>query len=143
MASSPTSMRSRSRRTSDDQSRQDRLNAASQLRAAAALAAAHRAITLLDARGLPVTFAAVASEAGVSLAYVYKNETIAERIRELRAKPDARRPKTRNQVHSDRGLQTKLDAALARNDELEAENARLLRENRNLLSRLIDPSYDK
>lgn len=113
------------------------LVASSTARATRALAAAQRAVTRLEARGVPVTFAAVAEEGGVSLSYVYKNDAVAKRIRELRGMTSAPRKPRTSRNPSAEGLQTKLAAVVARNRELESEVTRLRAENRNLLSRMM------
>lgn len=123
--------------TEKDQ-RIERLTAAAKQRSDEKRAAAQRAITALHARGKAVTFPSVAEEAGVSISYLYKEEDLAERIRGIRSstKPTARRPAAA--TPRERGLAVKLDAAVERIRELEQENERLKRENRSLLSRILD-----
>lgn len=123
---------------SDDRlKRVSRLAVAARERSATAHAAAQRAITSLEARGKQVNFTTVAQEAKVSLSYLYKDEAIADRIRELRGIRRASSSKSET-PSTDRSLLTKLDAVVQRLQQLEAENTQLRIENRNLLSRLMN-----
>ncbi|TFD84402.1 hypothetical protein E3T61_19455 [Cryobacterium lactosi] len=117
--------------------RVSRLSHAAKERSDTSFAAAQRAITSLDARGKQVTFTTVATEAKVSLSYLYKTEVLADRIRELRGSRRATRSHA-EAPSSDKSLLTKLNAAAQRVAQLEAENAQLQRENRSLLSRLMN-----
>ncbi|TFD28646.1 hypothetical protein E3T27_01780 [Cryobacterium lyxosi] len=84
-----------------------------------------------------MTFTAVAAEAKVSLSYLYKTAALSDRITELRGN----RRTTRSQLEapsSDKSLLTKLNVVAQRVAQLEAENAQLRRENRSLLSKLMN-----
>ena len=119
--------------------RVSRLTASAQARAEAAKAAAHRAITALESRGMQVTFASVAESAGVSVSYLYKEAEIADRIKALRgSRPSHVRRRDADRSPSERSMATKLTMALERVGDLEREIDQLRRENRNLLSRLMD-----
>ena len=115
------------------------LRRATESRAAEAHARAQRAITTLIAKGLAVSFAAVALHAGVSVSYLYKTDDLAQRIRESRQAGSRKQPERSARVSSDSSLQTKMDAVIRRNKSLETELASLREENRNLLSRLLAP----
>lgn len=116
----------------DRDDRVERLRAARRERSDEALAESQRAITTLQARGLPVTWEAVADAAGVSTSYLRKNATLSQRIRDLRPEaPAARLPTT--QATSDsavRNLRTKVQVMSERLrrqedelDSLRSENA--------------------
>jgi hypothetical protein len=77
-----------------------------------------------------VTFAAVASAAGVSRSWLYAQPDIRDQIQRLRGtrngKPASAIPA--GQRATDASLHTRLTAALQRNQELAEENARLRRQ---------------
>jgi hypothetical protein len=75
-----------------------RLKESAVARSADAVARAHRAITVLVNRDVPVTFASVAAEAGVSESFLYKHQELGDRIRQQR-KPRTR-PKARNNAEA-------------------------------------------
>ena len=84
----------------------------------------------LDRAGLPMTFTAVASAAGISRSWLYTQPDIRDQIQRLRG--------TRNgtpasaipagQRATDASLRARLTAALQRNQALADENARLRRQ---------------
>jgi len=91
----------------------------------AALAKASQAIERLDRSGQPVTFSAVATAAGVSRAWLYRNPGARDLITRLRTEP-ARTASTRAaQRASAESLRARLDAAHQEITRLRAENAAL------------------
>jgi Family of unknown function (DUF6262) len=93
-------------------------------------AKAIQALRELDRAGLPVTFAAVASAAGISRSWLYTQADIRDQIQRLRgtrngepaeAIPTAQRT-------TDTSLRARLTTALQRNQSLADENARLRRQ---------------
>jgi negative regulator of sigma E activity len=93
-------------------------------------AKAIQALRELDRAGTPVTFAAVASAAGISRSWLYTQADIRSQIQHLRG---TRNPGPAVQVPpgqraTDASLHARLTAALARNQALTDENARLRRQ---------------
>lgn len=123
---------------SDRAQRVTRLTDAARRRAIDAEAASQRAITSLHARGLEVSFASVAREAKVSLSYLYKTDVLASRIRHLRGENQVQRAPRPDRSAAERALETKLAAALEQIHSLQKENEQLKKENRSLLSRVLD-----
>jgi hypothetical protein len=93
-------------------------------------AKAIQALRELDRAGRPVTFAAVASAAGVSRSWLYTQPDIRSQIQRLRGtrngKPVGAIPA--GQRATDASLHARLTAALQRNQALADENARLRRQ---------------
>ena len=90
-------------------------------------AKAIRALRELSHAATPVTFEAVARQAGVSRSWLYAQPDIRAQIQQLRdttAKAPAR-PVPARQRASDASLLARLETALARNRELASENQRL------------------
>lgn len=90
-------------------------------------AKAIRALRELDRAGTPVTFEAVAREAGVSRSWLYAQPDIRaeiQRLRQASARPPAR-PVPARQRTSDASLLSRLQTVQARNRELATENQRL------------------
>jgi len=123
------------------QARTRQLRDAAANRAADSLARARRAIITLNARGEPVTFAAVAAEAKVSLSYLYKQPELAEEIRQRRStgQPPSHpyRGPRRSPASTD-SLRTQLTVAAARLRELESEVRDLRAENEILRGEVLD-----
>jgi len=93
-------------------------------------AKAIQALRELDRAGAPVTFASVASAAGISRSWLYTQADIRSQVNRLRgagsqprsaAIPDRQRA-------TDASLRSRLAAALERNRHLSAENGRLRRQ---------------
>jgi hypothetical protein len=85
------------------------------------------ALRRLDTTGTPVTFDAVAREAGVSRAWLYAQPDIRseiERLRQNRA-PGAPRAVPDRQRASDASMRQRLETAIARIHDLESENRHL------------------
>ncbi len=94
------------------------------------LAKAIQALRELDRAGKPVTFAAVASAAGISRSWLYTQADIRDQIQRLRG---TRSPGTAGTVPASQratggSLHARLTAALTRNQVLAEENARLRRQ---------------
>lgn len=70
----------------------DHLHAAAAARTADAATKASDALSRLTSRGLPVTFAAVAREAGISTDFLYKHTDLRIRIERHRAKSTSQPP---------------------------------------------------
>jgi Family of unknown function (DUF6262) len=89
-----------------------------------------QALRELDRSGHPVTFASVATAAGISRSWLYTQADIRDQITRLRG---ARNRGTRETVPasqraSDNSLRARLAATLERNRQLTDENARLRRQ---------------
>lgn len=86
-----------------------------------------RALRDLDNAGAPVTFEALAREAGVSRSWLYSQPDLRATVQDLR---DRNRPATssatpQRQRASDASLLRRLEAATARLHQLEADNRQL------------------
>jgi hypothetical protein len=93
-------------------------------------AKAIHALRELDRAGVPVTFAAVASAAGISRSWLYAQPDIRDQIQRLRGTRN-RGPASAvpaSQRATDASLRARLTAALQRNQTLAEENARLRRQ---------------
>jgi len=103
------------------------LVAAAQRRSQAAHRRAVTALRRMDNTGLPVTFDSVAHEARVSRSWLYTRPDLRAEIERLRdQRPSAPRPRIPDrQRASDASLRTRLDIALERLRQLEADNRRL------------------
>jgi hypothetical protein len=93
-------------------------------------AKAIQALRELDRAGTPVTFAAVASAAGISRSWLYAQADIRSQVQRLRGTRDSDPavPVPPGQRATDASLRARLTAALARNQALADENARLRRQ---------------
>jgi hypothetical protein len=94
-------------------------------------ARAVQALRELDRAGNPVTFVSVAQSAGVSRSWLYTQPDISGQIRRLRKSTDGTGSAgaiPAGQRTTDASLRTRLTAALDRNKQLAAENARLRRQ---------------
>jgi hypothetical protein len=88
-----------------------------------------RALREFGHTGTPVTFEAVARQAGVSRSWLYAQPDIRAEIQRLRdATTTPARPVPARQRASDASLLARLETALARNRELASENQRLRRQ---------------
>ena len=90
-----------------------------------------QALRELDRSGQPVTFTAVAAAAGISRSWLYTQPDISDQIRRLRGKADGAGSAgaiPASQQATEASLRTRLTAALARNQALAHENARLHRQ---------------
>ena len=89
-----------------------------------------QALRDLDRAGMPVTFAAIASAAGISRSWLYTQPDIRDQIRRLRGAvrhaPGPAIPAS--QRTSEASLRARLNTALERNRVLTDENARLRRQ---------------
>ena len=86
-----------------------------------------QALRELDRSGHPVTFASVATAAGISRSWLYNQPDLRGEIERLRARHrvPATRPVPDRQRASDTSLLRRLEAATERNRQLEAENREL------------------
>jgi hypothetical protein len=94
-------------------------------------AKAIQALRELDRAGTPVTFAAIATAAGISRSWLYTQPDISDRIRRLRGKTDGAGSAgavPAGQRATDASLRARLAAALDRNKQLADDNARLRRQ---------------
>ncbi|MFF2013856.1 DUF6262 family protein [Streptomyces sp. NPDC058195] len=101
---------------------------AARQRAAATRSRAVAALRRMDATGQPVSFEAVAREAGVSRSWLYTQSDLRAEISRLRERRDSVRtmpqvPAQQRASHS--SLLRRLEAATARNRHLEKENQQL------------------
>lgn len=103
------------------------LLAAARRRAEQTRARALRALRNLDNAGTPVTFEAVAREAGVSRSWLYSQPDLRATIHDLRAqdRPAATPAPPQRQRASDASLLRRLEASAARLRQLEADNQQL------------------
>jgi hypothetical protein len=89
-----------------------------------------QALRELDRAGAPVTFASIATAAGISRSWLYTQPDIRNQIQHLRA-TTASTPATAipaRQRATDASLRSRLTTALERNRTLAEENARLRRQ---------------
>jgi hypothetical protein len=111
--------------------RPDPLSEAAARRHELTRAKAIQALRELDRAGAPVTFAAIATAAGISRSWLYTQPDISDQIRRPRGKTDGAGsagaiPAT--QRATDASLRARLTAALDRNKQLADDNARLRRQ---------------
>ncbi|MEU2868708.1 DUF6262 family protein [Streptomyces olivoreticuli] len=101
--------------------------AAARRRAAATRRRAVSALRRMDATGAVITFETVAREAGVSRSWLYNQPDLRAEIERLRTRHHipATRPVPDRQRASDLSLLRRLEAAIERNRQLEAENREL------------------
>jgi len=102
------------------------LRSAAAARSLAAEQRAAHAITELDRRGQPITFLAVAAQAGVSARYLYGHPQLRATIQQLR---DEQRgspsPAPVRERPREESIRARLRGTLEENKRLRAENARL------------------
>ncbi len=109
--------------------RPDPLSEAAARRHELTRARAIQALRELDRAGEPVTFAGVASAAGISRSWLYTQPDIRGQIQRLRtARTGESSAIPAGQRATDASLRARLTAALQRNRALAEENARLRRE---------------
>jgi hypothetical protein len=102
------------------------LAAATRDRSAAARTRAREAIRHLDRQGLAITFATVATTAGVSRSLLYRDPILRTEIERLRFSPAHDRPRPPAAERSSHAsLKARLAAALQNNLDLRADNAQL------------------
>jgi Family of unknown function (DUF6262) len=97
-------------------------------RSEAALTRTRDALRDLDRAGEPVTFRGVAATAGVSRAWLYRQPGLRAEIERLRAAapaPATGRPLPAAQRGTDESRQQRIEALLADNARLRADNTRL------------------
>ena len=109
--------------------RPDALAAAAARRHELTRAKAIQALRELDRAGAPVTFASVASAAGISRSWLYTQPDLRGQIQELRnAAPPSGPALPARQRASDPSLRARLAVALERNHQLAGGNTRLRRQ---------------
>jgi len=93
-------------------------------------AKAIQALRELDRAGVPVTFAAVASAAGISRSWLHTQADIRSQIQRLRGARNGEpaSPVPSGQRATDASLRARLTATQQRNQSLAEENARLRRQ---------------
>ena len=109
----------------------DALAAAAARRHELTRAKAIQALRELDRAGTPVTFASIATAAGISRSWLYTQPDISDQIRRLRSAARGRDPASTipaSQRATDSSLRARLTAALERNHQLADENTRLRRQ---------------
>ena len=102
--------------------------AAARRRAAATRKRAVSTLRRMDKAGLPITFDAVARQAGVSRSWLYNQPDLraeVERLRARRQHPTTHAPVPDRQRASDPSLRQRLAAATERIKHLESENKQL------------------
>jgi uncharacterized protein YdcH (DUF465 family) len=107
-------------------SRADALRGAAGARSGAAEQRARQALGDLDRRGLAISFQAVATEAGVSRAFLDAHPQLRDAIEQLRGQdqhPARRLPA--HQRASEQSTRARLRSTLEENKRLRAENAQL------------------
>lgn len=110
-------------------SRADALRQATDARSLAAEQRARQALAALDRRGSPISFQAVATEAGVSRAFLYAHPQLRATIEQLRD-PHQHTPSRlpAHQRASEQSTRARLRGVLEENKRLRAENAQLRNE---------------
>ncbi|MGA2927969.1 MAG: DUF6262 family protein [Solirubrobacteraceae bacterium] len=95
-------------------------------RSIAAEQRARHAVAELDRRGQPITFLAVATEAGVSARYLYSHPQLRATIEQLRdeQRSISSRP-SRHPRASEESIRARLRGALEENKRLHSENTQL------------------
>jgi Family of unknown function (DUF6262) len=102
------------------------LAAATRRRSAATCKRATAALRRLDNAGTPISFDAVAREAGVSRSWLYTQPDLRTEIEHLRGSRPAGAPRIPvRQRSSDASLRSRLELAADRARQLEADNKRL------------------
>lgn len=107
-------------------SRADALRGAAVARSAAAEQRVRQTLADLDRRGLAISFQAVATEAGVSRAFLYAHPQLRatiEQLRDLHQHAPSRLPA--HQRASEQSTRARLRGVLEENKRLRAENAQL------------------
>ena len=106
--------------------RSQALRSAAAARSIAAEQRAQHAIAELDRRGQPITFLAVAANAGVSARYLYAHPQLRATIQQLRDEQHSipSRPH-RHPRANDEAIRARLRGVLEENKQLRAENTQL------------------
>ena len=109
--------------------RADALRGAASARSLTAVQRAHRALNELHRRGAAVSFQAVATEAGVSRAFLYGHAELRAAIEQLRGhrQPIPSRLPV-NERASENSIRARLRGTLEENTRLRAENTQLRQE---------------
>jgi hypothetical protein len=107
--------------------RPDPLAAAAARRHELTRAKAIHALRELDRSGQPVTFASLATAAGISRSWLYTQADIRDQIQQLRSTRQTADTVPASQRATDGSLRARLTTALQRNQALADENARLRR----------------
>jgi hypothetical protein len=106
--------------------RADALRGAAGARSLAAEERARRALTELDRRGTTINFQAVATEAGVSRAFLYAHPQLRAAIEQQRnQRQQVRSRLPAGERASEDSIRVRLRGALEENKRLRAENAQL------------------
>lgn len=119
------------------QSRTERLAEAATKRSADAEARARRAIIRLEQQNKPITFASVATVAGVSKSYLYAHTALSTAIREHRSSTRSPTSRPREEQATVASLRTKLHVVTTRLHEVEAQLRQARTENETLLGELV------
>ena len=106
-------------------SRASALRGAAGARSVAAEQRARQALADLDRRGLAISFQAVATEAGVSRAFLYAHPQLRDAIEQLRGQDQHPSRLTAHQRASEQSTRARLRSTLEENKRLRAENAQL------------------
>jgi Family of unknown function (DUF6262) len=102
------------------------LRSAAAARSIAAEQRAQHAIAELDRRGQPITFLAVAAEAGVSARYLYGHPRLRATIQQLRDEQHSTPSRApRHPRANDESIRARLRGTLEENKQLRAENTQL------------------
>ena len=103
------------------------LRSSAAARSIAAEQRARHALAELDRRGQPITFLAVATEAGVSARYLYAHPQLRATIEQLRDEQHStpRRGCPQHPRANDESIRARLRGTLEENKRLRAENAQL------------------
>lgn len=101
------------------------LRSAAAARSVAAEQRARHAIAELDRRGQPITFRAVAAEAGVSARYLYAHPQLRATIQQFRDEQHSTPSRPHRHRANDESIRARLRGALEENKQLRAENAHL------------------
>ncbi len=119
------------------EARVERLKQAARDKSEAAQSRAQRAIISLENRGQPVNFNTVASEAGVSKDFLYRNQRLRKQVSERRVAPSRHVTPTSGDNGATTSAAVKLAVATKALRQFRIENARLRQENARLLGDLI------
>jgi hypothetical protein len=112
------------------------LKKAAQQKRQDALERTNRAIAILIRKSQAITFAAVAQEAGVSTAYLYKYAEIKDRINQLKSQQNGSLKRSKPQPASDKSKLVIINALKERVKKLEEQNTRLTEQNKVVYGRL-------
>lgn len=105
--------------------RSQALRSAAAARSVAAEQRARHAIAELDRCGQPITFLAVAAQAGVSARYLYAHPQLRATIQQLRDEQHSAPSRPARHRANDESIRARLRGTLEENKQLRAENAQL------------------